>query len=100
MKDYAPRLMAQQQQAADQAAIDQLESMAAPLMMAIRTAAIALCLYGIYVASASHVEQYLELAANQEAFVQCMNGHALSLGGDAVLHCEVHQYQLIAGVRP
>lgn len=91
MNDYAPRYLAQQQQAADQAVIDELEGMAAPLMMAIKAAVLVFILGGAWSALSGHVEQYIELAANNEAMVQCMNGRTIGLNEDAVMRCRVFE---------
>lgn len=99
MNDYAPRLRAQQQQAADERAIIELEQHIMPLMLSVKVTLIGLALALAWNFVGGHIEHYLSLAADQEALVQCINGKAIFLGDD-VLRCEVKQYQLVAGVKP
>jgi hypothetical protein len=90
MNVYIQRLKAQQQ-AADQAVIDELEQHSAPLALAIKAAMLAVILGGTGSALSGHVEQYIRLAANQEAMVQCMNGKTIGLNKDAVMRCSVYE---------
>jgi hypothetical protein len=90
VNDYAPRLRAQQQQASDQAVIDELEGMAAPLMLAIKATVLAVFLCQVWDAMSGSVEKYVQLAADQEAMVQCINGKTIGMG-DSVLRCHVYE---------
>lgn len=90
---YIPRLKAQQKEQ-ENAAMAELEQRSAPLFWMVFVA-VGLIATGLLT---DHVERYLELAADQEALVQCINGKAIFLD-DEVLHCNVKQFQLVAGVK-
>lgn len=100
MIDHYPRIRAQQQQADELAAIEQLEQHVAPLIWLVYVAAF-VAVFCIAVDGWKRYEDmvayYTDVAAQNEALMQCINGQALRLG-DAVLSCEVREYKLVAGV--
>lgn len=94
LNDHAPRIRAQQLQAAENAAMEDLEQRGAPLMWAMCVVALLLAADGLH----SGWQQYADLAAQNEAMIQCLNGKAIGLG-DSVLRCEiVHHKLLVAGL--
>lgn len=95
MIDHAPRIRAQQQQKADQEAIADLERRSAPLQWAVMFAAVAITLVAAIDGLSAHIERYAALAVQEEAFVQCLNGKLLKLGGSFV-HCDVREINLVA----
>lgn len=95
--DHAPRIRAQQQQAAEDAAIKELENRTAPLFFAVYLAAAAAVFGPAVDGLGQWAAHYADMAAQNEAMVQCLNGRAISMGGEAVLHCEVVQYKLVGG---
>ena len=106
MKDHAPRLLAQQQQIAESETMQELSKRAAPLFWPafMMVGAVALVFaesaFGGYVVYyADHITQYLDMAAANEALVQCMNGQAFSLGDEGILRCQIIKYELVPGVQ-
>lgn len=98
MIDHAPRIRAEQQQAADQAAIEELERRAAPLQWAVYLAVLVLSLGYAAESVQAHIKRVAELAAQGEAFAQCLNGKAYMID-NAVVRCDVReQRQLVAGI--
>lgn len=95
MFDHAPRLRAEQQQAADLAAIEDLERRSAPLQWAVILAVLVICLVQAAEQLHAHVERYIDLAAQEEALVQCLNGRMLRVGG-AFVRCEVQEIQMVS----
>ena len=95
MIDHAPRIRAEQQQAADQSAIDDMESRSAPLQWAVLFATIALCAALAIDSLHEHVQHVTDMATTNEAFVQCLNGRAIGIDG-GILRCDVQQ--LVAGI--
>ena len=93
LNDHAPRIRAQQLQAAENAAMENLEQRSAPLMWAMCVAVLLIAADGLY----SRWQQYTEMAAQNEAMIQCINGRTIGLG-DAVLRCEVREIKLVAGL--
>jgi len=93
LKDHAPRIRAQQQQAEENAAMEDMEQRGAPLMWAMCVVALLTAADGLY----GSWQQYAELAAQGEVMIQCLNGKAIGLG-DAVLHCELREIKLVAGL--
>lgn len=93
--DHAPRIRAQQQQAADQEAIEELERRSAPLLWAVFAAAFAVSMSFAVDGLSAHVERYTDMAATSEAFAQCLNGRMIKLGG-AFVQCEVREIQLVS----
>lgn len=93
LNDHAPRIRAQQLQAVENAAMENLEQRSAPLMWAMYVVALLLAADGLH----SGWQQYADLAAQNEAMIQCINGSAIGLG-DAVLRCEVRDIKLVAGL--
>lgn len=94
LNDHAPRIRAQQLQAAENAAMEDLEQRSAPLMWAMCVVALLMAMDGLY----GSWQQYAELAAQGEVMIQCLNGKAIGLG-DAVLRCEIVHHKLVAGLR-
>lgn len=97
MIDHAPRIRAKQQQEADQASIEELERRSAPLHWAVIVAAVCITLGAAIDGLSAHIERYTALAVQEEAFVQCLNGKMLNLGGSFV-HCDVREIKLVASV--
>lgn len=93
MNDHAPRIHAQQQQTAENAAMEDLEQRSAPLLWSMYVVALLMVANGV----SGGWKQYAELAAQNEAMIQCINGEAIGLG-DNVLHCEMREIKLIAEV--
>lgn len=98
MLDHASRIRAQQQQAAEHAEMEELEARTAPLLWSVYFAAIAVTLGLAVDGWNNHAAHYLDMAAQSEAMVQCINGRSIGLD-DAVLHCEVSQYKLVGGLK-
>lgn len=97
MIDHAPRLRAQQQQEQENAEIAELEARSMPLQWAIYAAVVIFALNVAFDSVLAHFERVADLAATNEAMVQCLKGKAIGLG-DAVLRCDVREYQLVAGI--
>lgn len=104
--DHAPRIRAQQQQAVEIEAIRTLSEHAAPLLWPVLCLAIAavFCFAesafgGDILYYADHIEIYLDMAAQHEALVQCMNGQVFSLGDEGLLRCQIIKYDLVQGVK-
>ena len=96
MIDHAPRIRAEQQQAADQSAIDDMERRSAPLQWAVLFATIALCAALAIDSLHEYVQHVTDMAATNEVFAQCLNGQTIGIGASGVLRCEVREYKLIA----
>lgn len=90
--DHAPRIIAQQQQAAENAAIEELETRTAPLFWAVYLVTFA----AVFVIAVDGWQHYKTLAAEHEYLVSCLNGQSVGMG-DAVLRCQVSQYHLVGG---
>jgi hypothetical protein len=99
MIDHAPYFNALKRAERENAEMAELEQRAAPLHWALMLAVFALCLAGIVDQSRDAIQRYADLAAANEAMVQCLNGHILNIGG-ALVSCQVHEAALIAEVRP
>ena len=98
LNDHSPRLRAQQQQALENAAMDEMEKRAAPLLMAVLIVVLAVTVSALANSVGTAVRHYSELVAVNEAMVTCMNGVTISLG-DGELMCEVRQYKkLVSGL--
>lgn len=93
LNDHAPRIRAQLQQAAENAAMEDLEQRSAPLMWAMCVVVLLMAVDGLH----SGWQQYAELAVQNEVMIQCLNGNAIGLG-DAVLRCEIVHHKLVAGL--
>jgi hypothetical protein len=90
MNDHAPRLRAQQRQAAEAAAAESLNALAAPLFCAIAVAVLLLVASGV-----RHVwMQWRDIQQQNEMMMQCLNGRPLALG-KAVLRCHISDYKLV-----
>jgi len=106
MKDHAPRLLAQQQRIAENAAMQELSKRATPLFWPVFMLAGAVALsfaesaFGGYVIYYADIAaRVADLAATNEALVQCMNGQAFSLGDEGILRCQIIKYELVPGVQ-
>lgn len=95
MIDHAPRIRAQQKAAKENAAMAELERRSAPLLWAVYGCIAALALSFASGLLRGHFERYTELAATNEAMVQCLNGHLINV--DSVLvSCSQHNSELVA----
>lgn len=94
--DHAPRIRAEQQQAADNAAIADLERRSAPLRLACFVAAAALSLGAAAEAVHDHLQRDAELAAQGEAFAQCLNGRTCR--DNAIVKCDGQKRQPVGGL--
>ncbi len=95
MIDHAPRIRALQQAERENAEMAELEKLSAPLHYALLLAVLALALAGIIDQSRGFIQHYAELAAENEAMVQCLNGHLINI--DSVLvSCQAHASTLVA----
>ena len=106
MFDHAPRIRAQQQQAAESAAMKELSERAVPLFWPVFMMAAAVALGVVENAFGSDIIYYadiavraVDMAAQNEALVQCMNGQAFSLGDEGILRCQIIKYELVPGVQ-
>ncbi|MEW5905133.1 MAG: hypothetical protein AB1722_12420 [Pseudomonadota bacterium] len=98
MIDHAPYFRAQAQQAKEQQAIDDMERRSAPLLWACYMAALVISLGAAADAAQAHLQRVGELAAQGEAFAQCLNGKAYKID-NVVVRCEQHEVkQLVAGL--
>lgn len=97
MIDHAPRIRAEQQQAADQSAIDDMERRSAPLLWAVYLVVLVLSLAYAAEGTQAHIQRVTELAAQGEAFAQCLNGHTYMIE-NVVVRCDVQTRQLVAGI--
>lgn len=93
LNDHAPSLRDKQRAEQENKAMEELEQRGAPLLWAVYVAAVLLVI-GVAV---DGWQQYAELAAQNEAMIQCLNGKVIGLG-DSVLHCEIVQHKLVAGL--
>lgn len=91
--DHAPYLLQKQREEKENAEMDDLARRSAPLLWAVYLAVV---IAAIGMAD-SHIEHYLEMAAQNEALVQCLNGQPIELD-NAILRCEIVHHQLVAGV--
>lgn len=106
MNDHAPRLMAQQQRAAELAAMQELSERAVPLFWPLFMMAVAVAFGVVESAFGGGIIYYadiavraVDMAAQNEALIQCMNGQAFSLGDEGVLRCQIIKYDLVPGVQ-
>ena len=106
MNDHAPRINAQQQRIAENAAMQELSKRATPLFWPVFMMAGAVALsfaesaFGGYIAYYADIAvRVVDLAATNEALVQCMNGQAFSLGDEGILRCQIIKYDLVPGVK-
>lgn len=97
MIDHAPRIRAEQQQAAENAAIEDLERRSAPLLWAVYMAVMVLSLGYAAESVQTHIQRVAELAAQGEAFAQCLNGQTYMIES-VVVRCDLQERQLVAGV--
>ena len=95
MEDHAQRIRAQQQAERENAEMAELERRSAPLHWAVMCAVLAIVLAQAVDGLSSHIERYTALAVQEEAFLQCLNGKLLKLGG-AFVHCDVREIQLVS----
>jgi hypothetical protein len=97
MIDHAPSIRAQQQAAKENAEMANMEKRSAPLLWAVYVCVVVLSLSFTAGLLRGHFERYTELAANNEALVQCLNGHLISI--DSILvSCSAHTSTLVAEV--
>lgn len=97
MIDHAPRILAQQRQAAELEAINELETRGAPLIWLVYAAAFAAVLSMAIDGWQRHEAmaiRYASMAAANEALVKCIKGQAIGMG-DAVMRCSVREYKLL-----
>lgn len=99
MLDHAPRVRAQQEMEAELAAIEELEQRTAPLIWMVYAVTFAVVLIIAVDGWQRYAREYAEMAAMNEALLQCINGRTFSLG-DAILRCEVTSYKLVEGLKP
>lgn len=98
MIDHAPYIRAQLQAERENAEIANLEKLSAPLHWALMLAVFALCIAGIVDQAGDYLQRYADMAAANEAMVQCLNGHLIHVDG-AIVGCNVHEIKLVAEVR-
>jgi hypothetical protein len=99
MIDHAPYFREKQRIELENAEMADLEKRSAPLHYALLLAVIALALAGIVDQSRDFIQRYSDMAAANEAMVECLNGHIINL--DSVLvSCKTHTSTLIAQVQP
>lgn len=105
MIDHWPRIRAQEQLAAENAAIEELEKRAAPLFWAmcliVFAIALGVAVDGCKAVAAYHaglIERIAEQAEQDEVLVQCIKGRTIDLDG-ALMRCEVTKYELVPGLR-
>jgi len=95
MTDHAARVRAQLQREAEQRDAEQLLDLASPLIYTLYLAAfLAVLCIGV-----DGWQRYRDMAAANEALVQCINGQRMKLGG-AILRCEISEYNLVPGIPP
>ena len=95
MIDHAPRIRAQQKAQQENAAMAELEQRSAPLLWAVYVCVVALVLSFLAGQLRGHFERYADLAAENEAMVQCLNGHLINV--DSVLvSCQAHVSTIVA----
>lgn len=86
MIDHAPRIRAQQQQAAELEAIKELETRVAPLIWLFY----AVAFFAVLSMAVHGWQNYAELAAEHEAMVKCINGQAVGVD-TAVMRCTLRE---------
>ena len=88
--DHAQRIVSKRAAESDDAAIADMEQRAAPLLWTVYIVAVTvvLCLAGDLLVK--HIDSYLDMAAQQEALVQCLNGKIIGLGNEAAMRCQVY----------
>ncbi len=99
MIDHAPRIRAEEKQADDQSAIDELERRAAPLQWALIIAVAVISAAGLADQASSFAAHYMDLSIANEKLVQCMNGGLINVGG-VFVSCNEHSSTIIAQVQP
>lgn len=98
MIDHAQRIRAQQQQALENAAMEELEKRSAPLLWTVYTVTIVTVLSIATNQAATFADRYVDMAEQNEVLVQCLNGHPIGMD-DEILRCKVDQYKLVAGIK-
>lgn len=93
LDDHYQRICTQQQQDAENAAMEEMGKYAAPLLWVILVCVLAVLASNV----ATFVSHYHGLVAVNKAMAQCINGRSISLG-DAVLDCKVQEYRLVSGL--
>jgi hypothetical protein len=99
MIDHAPRIRAQQQAELENAEMAELEKRAAPMQWTLIIIVVALALGGIIDQAKLFIRHYNALTAENEAMVQCLNGHLISID-NVLVSCKTHASTLVAGVQP
>ncbi len=99
MIDHAPRIRAQQQAAIENIEMANLEQRAAPLQWALIVAILVLVIGAIVDQSREAIQRYTDMAAANEAMVQCLNGHLLRID-NVLVSCTAHTGTLVAQVKP
>lgn len=94
MNDHTPRINAARRAAEELAAIEELERRTAPLIWMTYVAAFV----AVLAIAVDGWDKYADMAAQNEALVQCINGKTFRLG-DALLSCEVREYKLVEGMK-
>ncbi len=94
--DHLPRLLAMEKQASEEAAIRDMEQRSAPLLWTVYVVTLVVALSLAVDGVSAHITRIADLAATQEALVQCIKGRAIGIDG-AVLRCEVSEYKLVGG---
>lgn len=99
MIDHAPHIRAQQQAQQENTVMAELEQRSAPLLYAIIAAIIILSLSALIEQADTFLDHYIDLAAENEAMVQCLNGRLISIG-NTLVGCQMHQINLVGEVQP
>jgi hypothetical protein len=95
MIDHAPRIRAQQQAEKENAAIAALEKHSAPFQWALIGCVIVLLLSFLTGLVQGHFERFNSMSANNEALVQCLNGHLVNVD-NVLVTCSMHTSELVA----
>lgn len=90
--DHATRINTLKKQAAENAAIDDMERRSAPLFWVVISALI----ISVLGATADHIKHHREMVEQGEVMVQCLNGKAIALG-NALLRCQIKELVALKG---
>lgn len=97
MIDHAPRIRAEKKAETENAVMADLEQRSAPLLWAVIGCVVVLALAYTSGLVQGHFQRHNSLSANNEALVQCLNGH-LVLVDNTLVSCSTHTSTLVAGV--
>lgn len=97
MIDHAPRILAEQQAQRENIVMEDLERRSAPLLWAVYLAVLVLSLGSAAESAQAYIKHVGELAAQGEAFAQCLNGRTYKID-NVVVRCDVQERQLVAGI--